>query len=252
MPPMNAPLASMLANAAASSQCASRSLTPNRGSRTACSRAVVSCALTRVLRPCAAGCRAMASASVGQVATAWRACVRSLPLDRLGVDDRVAPLVERDPLGQELRAEAVAVARDRVEQQVRLHRHGSSFRTPDGPGSIGVRCIPAHAPWRSCQSTCSENVSSALRTSLDGAVRVPAGARPSTSRIRRAARSRAAGSLPWQSSARSRAIAGSPCWQGPHWRALCAARYRAMRVVSQRPHDSGAGRRGCPPRWRRR
>ena len=56
-----------------------------------------------------------------------------LPPDRRRVDDRVAPVIERDALGKELRAEAVSLARDRIDTQDK-----SGLRQLSGP--IGRTC----------------------------------------------------------------------------------------------------------------
>src|SRR5436305_14350697 len=76
--------------------------------------------------------------------------------DWFRIDDREAPLVELDPLGQKLRTEPVALAGDRIDAQA-LHRSPSVPRA--GIGS--TRRLPSQRPRR-CNSASGAKTSSAL------------------------------------------------------------------------------------------
>ena len=115
-------------------------------------------------RPAVALAAPVSSASVGHAPTARRACAASLrgtcPSSRR--QDRVAPWVEADHLGQQLGAHAVADAGDRVDVQP----HASSCGTSSsGTGSSGARRTPWHAPAASCRRASAAPVRSALRIS---------------------------------------------------------------------------------------
>jgi hypothetical protein len=85
--------------------------------------------------------RSSTSASVGHARTA-----------RCFVDDRIAPLVERDPLGEQLRAHPVRLARDRVDPYPLAHRCARAVRIIDrsigreGRGSSPGREHASHGP----------------------------------------------------------------------------------------------------------
>ena len=81
--------------------------------------------------------------------------------DRGAVDDRIAPVVERDSLGEELGAEAVTVAGDRIHAQPGAH--AASFRYWRSLTGSRRRSRPEQRPPRVCTATSSANTSSALR-----------------------------------------------------------------------------------------
>src|SRR4051794_24990498 len=148
------------------------------------------------------------------------ACVcDQLAGDRLAVDDRVAPLVELDALRQQLGAEAVAGAGDRIDPDAGAHAAALS----NSSGKLSVR-RHEHAwqgPRRACSSNSAAKTSSALctnRTAPSGSLQAP---RRTASAAQRSTRAR-----PWPSSrpaaisASSPAIAGSALLHGPHWCAL--------------------------------
>src|SRR6476620_2795857 len=77
-------------------------------------------------------------------------CVREqLVRDVAAVDDRITPVVESDAFGEQLRADAVTVALDHVNDQVTAHRQVRSRVVRSGRGSTGA-CVDAeHGPFRS-------------------------------------------------------------------------------------------------------
>src|SRR5690349_570387 len=81
------------------------------------------------------------------------------------VDDRVAPLVERDPLRQELGAEPVALARDRV--------HADSFHL--GGRGRTARLPPLQRPrrWRSTSSAKTSSALATKRAAPSGCLQAP-------------------------------------------------------------------------------
>ena len=83
---------------------------------------------------------------MGQAAAARRASETSSRCDRLAVDDRIAPVVEADVLGQQLGAEPVAVAGDRVDAERSGAGHAATRRAA-GSGIDGA-CTAVHAPAR--------------------------------------------------------------------------------------------------------
>ena len=91
-------------------------------------------------------------------------------MQRLGVDDRVAPLVERDALGQQLGAHAVGLAGDRVDAHALAHRSdtgswvGVAVGRWTGSGSSPGRAQPSQGPWRAWSANSAANASSALVT----------------------------------------------------------------------------------------
>src|SRR2546427_3310395 len=82
--------------------------------------------------------------------------------DRPGIDDRIAPLVEGDPLGEELRAKSVRLACDRVDAKPLAHR-SPPLPAGSGIGSTPGALQPAHGPRRRCSANSSAKTSSALR-----------------------------------------------------------------------------------------
>ena len=180
-------------------------------------------------------------ARVGQAATARRACATSSG-GPAAVDDRIAPVVEADPLGQQLGAEPVAVAGDRVEAQSRRSCRAVTVRA-GRQQAVGAR--PSQRPWRRGRSRSAANTRARCEEA-HRAVGLPAGAAardvggPAWSGRHASVRAAAASAA---SAPRSRA---SPCTHGPHWPALSPA--------SQREHPRGSRqtRRRSPAARRRR
>src|ERR1700690_2662628 len=127
--------------------------------------------------------------------------------DRSRLDHRVAPLVPRDPLRQDLRAQTVGDAADRVDAD---GGHGRA-----GPAT-GI-CItdsaaqPPHGPCRAWSSNCDANVFNAVATKCA----IPLGwwqaPRPGSSEAQRSRSANALlGALPSAIPCSVRAIADGP------------------------------------------
>src|SRR5580698_284297 len=85
---------------------------------------------------------------------------------RAGGDDRVAPRVGGDELGQQLNAQAMGLAGDRVHPQPRAAlAHRPWLPGSVGMGSMGDALARAHGPPRAWARTSSPNTSSALAAS---------------------------------------------------------------------------------------
>ena len=122
--------------------------------------------------------------------------------DRPAVDDRVAPVVEDDHLGQQLGAQPVAVARDRIDAQVRASC--GQRRAARGGAASGRRAQSSHGRRAGAARARARRRRSALREEARGAVGVVAGAaagdsaapapQPPARRPARARRRRAAAS----------------------------------------------------------
>ena len=224
MPPMKTPVASIAGEAtrrAASARRARCGRSGDQPSRVASRHRAVGPFLRTAFA-------ASASASVGQVATARRACASSSAADRLVVDDRIAPLVERDPLGQQLGAQAVA----------RRRRSGRARSCEVIATAPRCSASDARRAARAC-GTCRRTGRGARasrrrrrrrrarsrtsRTAPSGWRQAP---RPSIMpHARRARATVAAGSAPVAEQRRGRArSAGRPSAHGPHWPALSSAR----------------------------
>ena len=143
------------------------------------------------------------------------------------VDHRIAPLVERDPLGQQLRADAVGLAGDRVDAYVVAHGHGSrrASRPTAGSGSSPARAHALAGAVGAWSSNSSANTRSALRITLTAPSGCAAGA--ATREVSEARASACAARRRAEGGTVRRLLDGlgerdSPWTQGPHWRALCA------------------------------
>src|SRR5580700_4614860 len=80
--------------------------------------------------------------------------------DRVAFDDRVTPLVQLDALGEQLRAEAVTDAVDRVHAKTHHTRAGTAV----GISSTGAAAHASQGPWRAWSSNSAANVRSAVET----------------------------------------------------------------------------------------
>ena len=163
------------------------------------------------------------SASFGHASAARRAWASSSVGDRAAVDDRVAPVVELDPLGEQLGAQPVAVAGDRVDAQVPLH--AAALARARGSGSVGGAAQARHGPAPVVARARGANTRSALREEAHGAVGQVAGAAAGdvpAPALELPARAGQRAPAPDRGE-RSSAIAGRPCAHGPHWPALCSA-----------------------------
>src|SRR4051794_18160529 len=85
-----------------------------------------------------------------------------LTWDRLAVDDRIAPLVELDPLREQLGAQAMAGAGDRVDPDASAHAAARSARS--GKRSVRRREQAWQGPRRACSANSPAKTSSALST----------------------------------------------------------------------------------------
>ena len=83
---------------------------------------------------------------MGQAWAARFAWLTQRVRQRLAVDDRVAPLVERDPLGQQLGAHAVGLAGDRVDAHALAHR--APVRAPSAVAGGAVAAGSGSSPAR--------------------------------------------------------------------------------------------------------
>src|SRR5439155_16128047 len=94
--------------------------------------------------------------------------LRELGRDGALLDDRVAPLVERDQLGEQLRAVAVRVAQDRVDSQVLAHG-------PAPVGSSGSEWVAEQRParWSWISSAKTRSALSTNRTAPSGWAHAP-------------------------------------------------------------------------------
>src|ERR1700719_3488665 len=120
------------------------------------------------------------------------------------IDDRIAPLVERDCFGQQFGAVAVRVASHRVNGDADVLHAAAGKRS-----RLGVLTCAQGTPW-ACDMTSSRKTVSALRTMAT----TPSGwrhpPRPLTSSKRRPRRTLRSGSTsPRAKRARSSAMAGS-------------------------------------------
>ena len=108
------------------------------------------------------------------------------PRGSVWVDDRVAPVVERDPLREELGAEAVPVAGDRVDAERALIAHAHCT------GRAATR-VSAHAAASAPRVTC-ELVARRRRAQLSTKRAAPSGCRhaprPRTCAVQRSSRAR--------------------------------------------------------------
>ena len=156
-----------------------------------------------------------------------------------GREERVAPLVQRDELGQQLGAQAVGVAVDGVDAQ-------PSWRCSSGVRGRTVagrsRFPPGARPRR--RRTCAVHWPRAARRRPGWEQAPRPGITPSGA-CRRGRRSRSA--APMASASKPAAIAGSPKRHGPHWPApageVARARPRSRRcrtVGGQRGEHTGA------------
>ena len=186
--------------------------------------------------------RSSSSASVGQAATARRACVEQLVGDVGVVDDRIAPVVELDALGQQLGAQAVRLAGDRVDAQPLAHAAIAS-----GAGSrehAAAARSASHGPWRAWSRSSAANTRSALassRTAPSGWRQAP---RPWTSPAQRSSRSRAppAGRSPVGHALQRRRRSRAARWRtGRTARRTCDASHDMTRVSSATPRHAEAG-----------
>src|SRR6185312_5046710 len=145
--------------------------------------------------------------------------------NRALVDDRVAPVVELDPLREQLGADAVPRARDRVHLEVPVQTAALFAKCSASPKRRVVgRRQERQGPWRSCSDSSSANTLIPLRrkrTAPSGRWQAP---RRGRSPVQRSSRSQAsAGARPAAISASRPARAGRPWLHGPHWPALSAA-----------------------------
>ena len=181
---------------------------------------------------------ARSNATRGQAATARFASFSQSGRERRRVDDRVAPLVERDPLRKQLGAEAVCLAGDRVD----AHRPSAHDSLPRGSGSTD-RPVALQRPRRWSSTSSAKHVKRArdeARRRRRGAAGAAAAHRLDPAARGRLRRSRSPGA----SRPSAPAIASSPWTHGPHWPALSRGEVAARRGRSRR------GRR--PPRAGRR
>ena len=81
------------------------------------------------------GERSSSRASVGQASAARRACSRSSGGIGLARDDGIAPVVELDPLRQQLGAHAVCLAGDRIDSEPHAHQLTAAGSRAPGVGS---------------------------------------------------------------------------------------------------------------------
>src|SRR6476469_9057934 len=79
--------------------------------------------------------------------------------DRLAVDDRVAPFVELDSLGQQLGAQAVAAAGDGIHADA---RHAAAVVKASGTDSVSGRAHARQRPRCACSANSTGKTSSAL------------------------------------------------------------------------------------------
>src|SRR5580693_907146 len=174
---------------------------------------------------------------------------------RAGADQRVAPRVGGDQLGQQFDADTVRLARDRVDPQLRsavpavsalpavsvlpavpavpaVPAHGRPPAAParsgapaSGSGSTGARAARPHGP----RSACCRRSAAKTRRALATMLAAPSGrwqaprprTRSSSSRVQRSTSPDGRANATWlMASAR----AGRPFVQGPHCPALWAAR----------------------------
>ena len=158
------------------------------------------------------------SASRGHSETA-RFALRTQPTrDGAAVDDRVAPLVQRDQLGQQLGAVAVGVAADRVDAQMRggaAHRHSGRALRDRQQRIVGACRADARRddgrprrrrPRARSRRAASPHSDARMRRAPRPAVSASAGARSAS----------AASRPPAAREPRAAAIARSPKTQGPH------------------------------------
>src|SRR5438270_10028482 len=133
---------------------------------------------------------------------------------RACLDDRVAPIVEADWLGEELGAEAMAVAPGAVDRQLEVRHQPASaslaapLNSASKTSSADCRNAAAPSGWRHAPRPFTIAAHRCRRS------RSPLSAVASASRVTAAAR------LP------------SPKKQGPHCAALSPARWRMMRALS--------------------
>src|SRR5204862_3064140 len=133
------------------------------------------------------------------------------------VEDRIAPVIEADALGEELGAHAVAVAGDGVEAETVAHSASSSLQ-------------PWPERWRPISSAKTASPLRSRRTAPLGRWQAPL---PSTWPAHRMSRSTV--SSPWNKSAAPPAMAARPCTHDPHWPADSLAYQPRMRAVSFSP-----------------
>ena len=163
-------------------------------------------------------------------------------------DDRVAPVVEADVLGQELGAQAVRVAGDRVDPEVvtRLVTRPPD-RTWAAASRVPCSAVQRPAPWRSI----SPAKTSSRWRKAGGAVGVAA--RSAAGDVRPPARRRAGRAARATCARRveAAAMAWSPWRQGPHWPRLggeiaedAGGLPDSAGCVAEEPEHAGAGRAG--------
>ncbi len=206
-------------------------------------------------------------AKVGQARAARSACAASSSGHRPPVDDRVAPLVERDHLGQELGAHPVRLARDRVHAQVPVHSAALAIAMSArgrwrGSGSAGDRAQASHGP---CDAVVGElggeHVQRASRRSA--ACRPGAGRRRARGSRRRAPAARLRRRRPRRRrprpAARARRRRGRARMGRTGWRSRAPATRRpgwfprpGMSVRREAPRRRRPSRRRAPRARRRR
>ena len=161
------------------------------------------------------------SASFGHAVDGAARVDEQLVGDRAAVDDRVAPVVEGDPLREQLGAEPVPVAGDRIDRAGARSRRRTlpasreaqrrrRRQARQGPALVGGELLgeDAHPAAEEAHGAVGQVAGAAA-----GQIPAPALER----RLRARERS------PATAAARSSAIAGSPLLHGPHWPALCSA-----------------------------
>ena len=196
------------------------------------------------------GERSSSRASVGQASAARRACSRSSGGTGSPATIGIAPVVELDPLGQQLGAHAVRVAGDRIDSEPHAHQLtaagsrapgvGSRPRMPGG-GTHGRR-----RSWRSISHRRRRGswTRAAPRRRGDGRRRGPRRRRSSAPPTRACPARR----VPTRCRAGRPAIAARPWTHGPHWPATACARYSATRGRLRDPAGALAGARTRPRR----
>ena len=181
---------------------------------------------------------------VGQAVAARRAWASWHSGMSPGNQDRVAPVVEGDAFGEQLGAEAVAVAGDHVDDEMERHRRRSWWA---GTGRNGRRTHSAQGPWR-WWATWAAKTSRALATKRrapSGSLQAP---RPATIGIQRWRSRLGADGLV----CRRRWLRGRRRWPAGRGCTVRIGRPIHRRAIGRRALSRRAGRRRGGGRRRRR
>ena len=197
----------------------------------------------RLFTPCRRSARGRGSSATAQ--RAWRSSAGGTAA---ALDDRVAPVVELDPFGQELGADAVADAGGRVDARACASSRSPPPAAARGRQPAGPRRAAARAAVAGAARTSAAKTSQRASQQPHGAVGMAAGAAALDLAAHRSQPLDVAGASarPAASAAVVRAMSARPNTHGPHWPALSSANQRRIAGRLREPAaPPPAARPGC-------